>query len=183
MAKPWKICAYFTKDTPYEGLVEGFRVSCLEHGVLHPHIEALPDKGTWKNNTGMKPSFILNCIDRFPEWNIIYVDIDAKIRAYPKWFDTVIADFAVHIRKGIELLSGTLYFANNSKARRLVQKWIDKQTENPLELDQQNLASVLEKYQDIIQVDLPRAYVQIFDLMACNGEPVIEHFQASRRFK
>jgi len=164
-------------------MVDGFRKSCLANGVLHPHIEGLPDKNSWRNNTGMKPSFILNCMDRFHKWNIIYVDIDAKIRAYPVWFDTVVEDFAANTQARKELLSGTLYFANNPRVRAIVVKWVEKQERLMHVFDQKNLENVIKDDETITVAELPPAYVQIFDLMAHHGEPVIEHFQASRRFR
>ena len=83
-----------------------------------------------------------------------------------------------------ELLGGTLYFANTEPAKELVRLWKKKcitapRARNPELLD----AAIKEMGSRLKTKNLPPAYCKIFDTMKNIKDPVIEHFQASRRFK
>jgi hypothetical protein len=121
------------------------------------------------------------------ESDVLYLDIDARIRRRPVLFDDFSGDLGVHYKDGRELLSGTLYFRNTILVRKLVEEWVTHQVRHPTMWDQKTLQAILLKWKKakrrIQVVDLPPAYTQIFDTMAHNGEPVIEHLQASRKYK
>lgn len=118
--------------------------------------------------------------------NILYVDADARIRQYPKLFDDFDGDIGVHYRRGRELLSGTIFLRNNERVRMLVNFWQGEQMLRPETWDQKTLDYVIQARAEnlgVKVVDLPPSYTQIFDSMAHHGAPVIEHMQASRRYK
>ena len=113
---------------------------------------------------------------------VVYTDVDARFRSRPIALDELDCDFAAHWRNGQELLSGTLYIGGGAAAAELVDLWILENESNPNRWDQKNLQAVLGREPSRWRtVDLPSAYCKIFDTM--HGEPVIEHFQASRRLR
>jgi hypothetical protein len=181
----FRIVAYYTKDTPYETLVPIFEKPLLNMNVDYT-IKGVPNRGEWVANTCIKPEFILEMLDTFPQ-NIVYIDIDAIVRKYPILFDTLDADIAVHYLHDKELLSGTIFLRNNEIVRKLLKMWI-LSVKSKLTWDQKALQRILDNLQDhnlsqLKVVKLPPQYTKIFDIMKDVQDPVIEHFQASRRFK
>lgn len=177
--------AYYTTKTPYEKEVRKLKAS-LDSLNLPYDIQGYPSKGSWQANIAFKPEFVLEMICKHPTKDIIYIDADAIVRSRPIYFDTFSGDIGVHYKDGQELLSGTIYLRNNSKVKRLVQSWISEQQHNPHTWDQKTLQRVIVKSAKELQitvVNIPANYTQIFDSMAHNGVAIIEHFQASRRYK
>lgn len=175
------IVSYFTKKTGYEQEIKNLEASLKLH-ELDYHIEGIDDLGSWQQNTHYKAPFILNMLYRFPEKNIVFLDADALVREKPVLFETIEADVAAHMREGFELLSGTLFFRNCLPAREVVIMWILENERRPASWDQQNLQRAIQGHGPSF-LNLPAGYCQIFDLMGHHGSPVIEHFQASRRYK
>jgi len=178
--------AFYTKDTPYEEEISNL-IQSLERFKLPYFIKGFKNRGSWVRNAGIKPEFIYDMMGENLDKDIVYVDSDAIIQQYPKFFDTIDGDFGIHIRPvRNELLSGTIYAKNNAKMRMFMRCWIHRQTNNPDIWDQKTLHYTLGTHGrklKIKQVQLPASYTQIFDTMKDQGPPVIEHFQASRRFK
>ena len=83
--------------------------------------------------------------------------------------------------------------ANNHKTQRLCRLWRDvniKEGNQTNRMEQWNLDTVIQQIQkedpSFKVNNLPPEYTFIFDSMKKmypNAKPVIEHFQASRRFK
>ena len=95
--------------------------------------------------------------------------------------DTV--DTALHRFNGREVLSGTVWFANNAKAREVVDLWCQYNSGAISCLEQKNLAHAIHDTADVRQYELPCEYCFIFDLSARlhpGVVPVVEHFQRSR---
>ena len=108
------------------------------------------------------------------------------VLSYPKIFFELNCDVAFHRFKGKELLSGTVYFNNTAKTSELLQKWIDINQENPEVFDQKNLDQALKSVSDISIIELPPEYCFIYDLSKDyypRVNPIIEHYQASRKFR
>ncbi len=180
---PFQICAFYTKETPYESEKEVL-LNSLKHWHFEPYIKGIKNQGSWVKNCAMKSTFIRNCMDKFPNKAILYLDVDAKIKQFPKIFNTMTEDIGVHYYLK-ELLSGTLYLKNNDRTRRLVDYWIEEQACQPEVWDQKILQQVIDEHQDDLELDirnLPQTYTQIFDTMQ-GDDPVIEHYMANRRFK
>ena len=179
------VVAFYTKQTPYAEEVKGLQRTCDEHGI-HCHIKGYRNRGKWVKNAAIKPEFLLDMMDIHPDKNIVYIDADARIKRYPELFDTMNADVGVHWRKRgggrQELLSGTIFLS--PAAKPLVRAWAEAQQLVPEKWDQHVLEEVLKRWPHPLKVvDLPPTYCQIFDSMKDSGQPVIEHLQASRRFK
>lgn len=174
--------SFYTKKTGYEQEVKNLIFS-LEVWGLNYKIGRIDSLGSWQKNTHYKAKFIRKMLD-YCNTPIVWVDADAVIKDRPVLFETLKADFACHLRGGSELLSGTLYFANNDTVKSFVDDWIATNEKHPDVWEQKNLQAVLPKWKDKINIFyLPPEYCLIFDLMRKEGEPVIEHYQASRRFK
>ncbi len=171
----------------YEEEAAGWLESAKEFG-LETMLHRVECQGNWCRNAQMKAEVIL-CSPK----PCVYVDVDARFRAYPELFDSVEGVFGAHWtmrmmknrRRGPkvnfrELLSGTLYFGEGSES--LIHAWMDKNDQNQGRWDQMNLQDVIETCQ-WPHFELPAPYCLIFDRMKHLGPPVIEHFQASRRFR
>lgn len=171
------IVAYYTKDTPYENEVEKF-VQCCEKLKLNYYIVGYPSRGSWERNAAIKPHFLACVLGIWPNRRLVYLDIDARIREYPQLFDEIDADIGVHYRNG-SLLSGTIYLSGSRECKSIVHRWLKEQEQHPTEWDQKVLQRVLTAEDSVYK--LPGSYTKIFDKM--NDQPVIEHMQASRRYK
>lgn len=176
------IISFFTRETEYENEVQNLIASLKKLNLTYA-IYSVPNLGNWCKNAQYKAKVILYALQRYRDYNIVYVDADAIIQQNPILFEIIQEDFACHFKNGKELLSGTLFFKNCTKIYKLVQHWIDENTKHPLVWDQRNLANELKQHTEIVTLNLPPQYTQIFDTMKNCGTPVIEHFQASRRFK
>ena len=188
MNQDFIIVAYYTRDTFYESYAEVFIDSVLAYGVPY-YVEAIDNKGDWFKNTSFKPTFLKQMLDKFPDRNIVYVDIDAEFKAYPVLFEEMDGDVAVHNLdrslykrrqvKDWEVLSGTVFLRNNEKVRRIVERWEKECAKYPYVWDQRHLEKVL----DGDFYNLPEEYCTIFDTMRHVKEPVILHHQASRELR
>jgi hypothetical protein len=180
------VVAFFTINTPYEDLVKRLVDDCLRFN-LEIVTKGYPSRGKWERNAGIKPEFLLEMLQKHPDKDIVYLDADARIRRAPEVFSTLsrdTCDIAVHYRRGRELLSGTIFLANTVATRRLVSDWVKLQKAEPDTWDQRTLQRVIKARGDDIRVhQLSPNYTQIFDSMRKHGPPVIEHMQASRRYK
>jgi hypothetical protein len=178
------IVAFYTENTPYEKEIEKLRHSILMLGLKY-HFKSYHSRGKWVWNAGIKPGFLLHMLIEHDE-NIVYVDADAIIRKYPKLFDTISGDLGVRYRNG-SVLSGTLFLRNCFKIKEFVREWIIRQIKHSHKWDQITLQETIKDHAERLGVQieqLPDGYTKIFDFDAnITDETVIEHFQASRRFK
>jgi hypothetical protein len=161
----------------------------LERLNLKHDIQQIPDDESFVKIVRKKPRFMLGRLNAHPKARAVcWIDADARVRSVPHLLYQVRADSAAHWRDGVELLSGTLQFANSPKVRAFVQAWAaecesDKAQWNPCP-EQQILQSMLPG-SGVSHYLLPSEYCKIFDLDERNDAarkvvPVIEHFQKSR---
>lgn len=187
------VVGYYTLNTPYEQEAQKLINSCRNLGLEYD-IVGVDNMNNWQANTRHKAKFMLDMLIKHPEKRLLYVDCDAVIHSMPVLFNDYSADIAVRYQdfsyKKNECLSGTIYMENNLKTRRLCEKWIEANASgNQNILEQVNLGSVIEEMsaaEGLTFKNLPPEYTFIFDSMRRiypTAEPVIEHFQASRRFK
>lgn len=179
--------AFYTIHTPYEKEIKKLKDS-LERFALPYDIEGIFSLGSWQENTKYKATFIQNMLFKHAERPLVYVDADAIIQKEPVLFNTLSCDIAAHYYDNgaclePELLSGTLYINATENGKKLIGLWRYLNYEFPNRWEQKNLAIALKFMPEIHVFNLPPTYCQIFDLMKDQGEPVIEHFQASRQFK
>lgn len=177
------VCAFYTPK--YRSNVERLKDS-LERLGLNYHLVACPSRVTWEATTRLKPDFVKECLERFPDHNILYVDADAVVHSEPEFFDTVTSDVALLfwpvVRRSKRLLSiaaGTLYIRNTPGGRKFVRVWREQERlTGPLTLDEDMIYMAFRHLEGVSFTALPRSYSKIFD--ESGPKPVIEHFQASR---
>lgn len=177
------VISYYTKDTGYEEEAKNLQAS-LEDFKIPYDIVGIDNLGDWDKNTRYKAEFIYGMLQKYER--VVFLDADAEVKKYPEIFDELDCDIAVHIREGRELLSGTIFAQKTEKTLTLLKFWIAKNRSTAFSIsEQRNLAHLLRgnEVPGLKWVELPASYCQIFDSMAHNGEPVIQHNQASRRLK
>jgi len=172
--------SYYTENTGYAEEVKRL-IASLRRFNLEYDIEAIGNLGGWQKNTQYKASFIKKMLLKHKR-SVVFIDADARILRYPSLFRNFKADIGAHYREKRELLSGTLYVGYNEKTLALVDKWIELNKANPAIWEQKNLQGALRDFGGSIG-DLPAQYCKIYDIMRTVKEPVIEHYQASRRLK
>lgn len=188
------IVSYYTKDTPYKAQAMRLAVS-LERFNLPWHIEEVPNLGSWQRNTHYKATFIKTMLLKFfTRPAVVFVDADAEIKRYPELFDKLDCDLGVcyrdyalfpcHSRKqGKELLSGTMFIANNKRMWDFIEAWITINDETK-RWEQLNLEEALNSWRKNLRIkEMPPEYCKIFDLMRGVEDPVIVQHQASRKYK
>ena len=180
-----QVIAFYTANTPYEREINTL-VESAEALDLNIIVKPYAPRGNWTKNCGIKPEFILEMMQSFPEEDLLYVDSDAIFKSYPKIFDNMPADIAVHYRPHRELLSGTIYLKNNDNMKELIYAWIKEQTSHEGEWDQRTLSRVIDitrKRLDFPVYQLPPEYCFIDGITKCEEKPIIFHTQSSRRHK
>ena len=188
------IVSFYTKGSIYEENVVKLKESLWRYS-LKCDIQRIDGRGNWHENIKIKPRFIRDMMLKHKGRPIVWVDADAVIKDKPDLFDSLKCDFAYHNRKkrqsrdDFELLSGTLYFANNERALDLVNLWIRYTKDYPNLWDQKSLQYAFGDWQsDPINkfAELPVEYCAIFDGWEVKQGgiiPVIEHHQLSRQVK
>jgi len=173
------VVAFYTKDTPYQEEAKELAKTCEEHGLTLV-TKGYETRGSWVQNAGIKPEFLLAMMKEH-KCDLLYVDADARIRQSVD-LSFVEHDVAVHYRNEKELLSGTIFLRHTDAVMHLLREWVCMQQASPGDWDQKTLQDVIEKV-GIPVHNLPPQYTQIFDKMAHHGDPIIEHMQASRRYR
>ena len=187
-----KFVGYYTLNTSYAIEAAKLKASLEELNLDHD-IVGVKNLGNWESNTKMKPKVIRNMLDKYPNHSIVYVDSDAIVRSKPELFYNIEEDIGVryqdfYYRDKPECLSGTIYFANNERSKELCDLWISKcgSTNIKVLAEQSVLPIAIEemKNKGLSVMNIPPEYTFIFDTMKKiypNSNPVIEHFQASRK--
>lgn len=181
---PFKVISYYTNNG-YEKEAQKLKES-MEFFGLDFEIVEVEDRGSWMANTNYKPHFVHDMMEKFPKTPLVYTDVDSVFLKYPELFEKLECDFACHFRVGQELLSGTMYFQDEDLTNQLIMEWKYEVARFPSTWEQKNLHQALKRIQNKHPLrfqSLPASYCQIFDIMRDEGEPVIEHYQASRRLK
>lgn len=181
-----KVIAFYTIGTPYAEVVKELEASLQALGLDYD-IQGYYNRGSWVANCAIKPEFIKAMLIAHPDQDLLYVDADAMIRKIPDFSayedDNIAVHYLTHRTGTLELLSGTIYLRNCTDTRKLVQAWLDHQQSNPTVWDQKTLQQVVDTGDYRVGI-LPPEYTKIFDKDMCPGvEPVIEHYQASRKYK
>lgn len=187
-----KVIAYCTSNSQYVELIKKLKASCEEFDIKIMTRE-YDDRGTWELNCAIKSEFILDMLRSFPGDTLVYIDADAVVKK-PLDLDFGGMDFGCYFLND-ELLSGTLFFHSNERTIDFVAEWVRDQKQDPNVWDQKVLQATLESYQKILQettdgtdslkiMKLTASYCKIFDnINHKDVDPVIEHFQASRKEK
>jgi hypothetical protein len=189
------IVGYYTVNTPYEKEAEGLIHSCNRLNLRYD-IPGVPSFGSWQSNTRFKAKFMLDMLLKYPGQKLLYVDCDAVIHKKPELFKNFDYDIGVRYQdfswRKNECLSGTIFMHSNERTIELCKQWMginDSEGANARTLEQWNLDKAIQtgiKDYGLRFCNLPPEYTFIFDSMKRmypGAIPIIEHFQASRRFK
>lgn len=174
-------CCFYTDNYALEA--EHLRASLEATGTPY-FTQRYGSRGYWEANTRIKPEFLLQCLERFPGRNIVYLDADCVVRAPMTLFDDYPADVGVYKAPADgdlshPYLTGTLFLRNTPGVHAFVRSWIEAQDGMLLGVDQDSFTLAVERNPGLNLGALPASYVKIYD----RGDevPVVEHFQASRQ--
>ena len=177
------VCCFYTDS--YRSHALNLKES-LDKFNLNYYFKEVEDAGYWEANTRIKPHFILECLKKFPNKNILYLDADALVKKPLDYFNTIDADVALYKAKGLpgmshNYLAGTMFFSNTANTMALVEQWITEQVDGKqTQVDQDSLDVAMEKLGDTLTVEaLNPGYIKIFD-KDYDGDIYIEQYQASR---
>ena len=190
------VVGYYTVNTPYEEEAQNLIRSLNKLGI-NQDVIGVKTLGNWQANTRFKAEFMLDMLIKWPNHRLLYVDVDAVVHRMPDLFKNYNCDIAVRWQdfrwRKNECLSGTIYMENNERTKRICELWRDinvKEGNKSNRMEQWNLDTVINQMKkedpNFTYKNLPPEYTMIFDSMRGmypNIVPVIEHFQASRRFK
>lgn len=122
------IISFYTQSWEYAAHADRLRRECDALGLLH-HIQELPDRGSWIENTRLKATYIhasLVAVQR----PVLWIDVDGSIHNRPlALLLPTTADFAGrHQRTGPQRTwhVGTMFFNYTSRALELAAKWRTK---------------------------------------------------------
>ena len=182
------VTAYFTIGTLYE--IEARRlISSLAKFEIPYHVVPIENRGDWYLNTQFKPTFLKEMLKKFNS-SLVYVDVDAEFCQPPILFDELNArpdvNIGVHLldhakrgrQAAHEMLSGTIFLKNNLVVHDLVNRWVVACSKGGQLWDQAALREVIGSMPFYV---LPEEYCTIFDYMSDVKNPVIKHYQASRK--
>ena len=186
-----KTVAYYTDN--YEEEVIKLASSCQKFGIDADYV-SVGGGYTWMQAVKMKPAFIMTMLNSLGNYDgILYVDADAVFRAAPDWELFSTCHFAAHKFKrsrhhNVEMLTGTLYFANVPIIRDFVKRWDILTAACETSTPEQDTLKIAFDYfhEDLSYWDFGPEYVFIHDdfkEIYPGVKPVIEHFQASRRLR
>ncbi len=192
----WKVVSFYTSGTGYEKEIEGL-VDSLRQLGLDYKLYAYPPQGSWRMNLNYKSKCILRALREFPKTDIVFIDADGIVHKHPVLFDELTASGAYDIAASFhqymnrksgdsdELLSGTLWIKNSKGGREIIQRWHEIGVKNLNVRHQKCLRLALEEMDRMEKCyRMPFEYTYIFDYhYKEKREPVIEHFQASRRLR
>lgn len=178
------IISYYTDS--YEEPARRLQDSIWKH-LWKSDIERISSKGNWHKNINYKPTFIKKMLKKYPGQGVCWVDADGVLKSYPHKLENISQDVALHFREkkggNLELMTGTIFFNNTKKAKELLDLWESECKANPGVWDQRNLQNVIKKWDGELK-HLNVDYCCIFDSPERqNCEPVIEHFQHSRKIR
>ncbi len=184
MAMPTILVAFCTKG-PYEVEAARLLASC-KRLTLELVLRVLPCRGAWTANSHIRPGFLLKLLDKFPDNNLLSIDVDAVLHSNPLPLVCRIgADIAVHRSDG-RAWPGTLWLNQRVPTRKFLRRWAELNVEKPKRCDRFNFRDALSEFVQAgrMQVaELPPEMCYIFDVsrkLYPDVEPIIEHLQASR---
>jgi hypothetical protein len=167
------VCAFYTDKYCLEidKLKESLTNLNIEHYVKH-----YESRGYWEANTRIKPEFLLECLNKFNNKSVVYIDADAIVRKPLDLFNEIHEDIGVYCSNAADnfshnYLTGTIFLKNNIKIKRFISDWINLQDGMVIGVDQDSFEQALKKNTYITIYKLPQSYVKIFDNVDTN--PII----------
>ena len=192
------VVSYYTVGTPYEGEVKKLVASCHQFGLEHK-VEGVESFGSWELNCAYKPFFIYKMVSELQR-PVLWVDADGVFLRQPSFIEAFQSDLAVRINAGCsdnhpsKVITSTIFVNTSGEAALLLKAWMQESSRQILDQnrkeefwDQIALRDALKLPTHRAKVKaLPNSYARIFDHpedLIYFQHPVIEHYQASRRFK
>ena len=170
--------------TPDYMLEAASLVQSLEAHGLDYHVALVPLAGRdWAQVCASKPAFML-AHARSSQRPVCWVDADARVVRRPD-FEALDHEDVAFARFGAEAMSGTVWVNDTGPGRVFLAEWSRLCEANPNEWDQRQLDAALER-SGARFCELDPEFCWIFDLSRARygaRQPIIEHFQASRRLK
>ena len=182
MSKPWIVKAFHTGG-PYSKDATKLRDSA-ERFDVPIDIEVIQSCGSWNANTHYKAQSVLRAMADHPDKQyIIHVDVDAWFMQYPALFDDLDCDLgAFYWGGGGTWCSGTIIIRNTSAVKALIKEWKAALRINPRQHgDQVALGRLLDK-SDLNILRIPAGYIQGLSYIVPEGEGVIAHDGARKRY-
>jgi hypothetical protein len=191
------VISFYTLNTPYEQEVKNLLTSC-ENWEIPFHVEGRQSKNSWHANCAMKPFFIL---EQFKKWQkpLFWIDADAIFLQKPDFTPFLSGDLSIRslpffpLDHPFHFFAGSFFIHFTSKAQEFLERWCafceEKLQQKPIEdyLEQNTFFRLLRESSHSFHIQpLPTAYAKIFDLdslFIADEEVIVEHAQASRRFK
>jgi len=177
------VCCFYTQS--YANHAKALKQT-LDDFKISYYFKEVEDAGYWEANTRIKPHFILDCLQKFPEKSILYLDADARVRKPLDYFNHITADVAFYNTKVMpgmshDYLASTLFFNNTPATHQLVKQWIVEQQDGKrTQVDQDSLDAAMNKLESTLSIEpLSAGYIKIFD-KDYQGDIYIEQYQASR---
>lgn len=133
-ARPPLFVSYYTADTPYAALAARLARSLDRLGLAH-RIEAIPSRGSWVANTGLKAGFIARAWTE-SDRPICWIDADAELLRLPHVVFDNPFDIALVRRHGWYDISSFVYLGKTEAAGALVQRWAEFCAAHPQVWDQ-----------------------------------------------
>lgn len=177
------VCCFYTKSYYNHAMRLKQSLDAFNIGYYFSEVE---DAGYWEANTRLKPHFVLECLQRFPNKDMLYLDADAVVKQPINYFCGITSDVAFYKTKGMpgmshDYLASTMFFKNTAATHALVEQWIAEQLDGKTtQVDQDSLDQAMLKFENKLSIEpLPAGYIKIFD-KNYEGEVYIEQYQASR---
>lgn len=192
------IVCYYTQGTPYALDVQGLKESCEKWNLAY-QIEPIESFGSWELNCCYKPFFLLSKLQELQR-PLFWIDADAVILKKPLPLAEFSVDLAVRINASLgfdhpsKVISNSIFVNATQEAALLLKSWaticysgLTDPARKEEYWDQVGLRdAIFASTHNAKVVNLPHAYAAIYDHPIDNKEilePIIEHTQASRRYK
>ena len=187
---------FLLKIPPYALEVQNLIASCKRFN-LETSIEGVESFGAWELNCAYKPFFILKKLEELQR-PLLWVDADGVFLREPTWQEAFEADMAVRLEPTLpqdhpsRVISSTIFVRPTENAVKLLKIWVQHCYAQLTDPHRKEEFWDQVALRDAIAVSLahvaslPLSYAKIYDHPGdCRAvpEPVIEHYQASRRFK
>lgn len=192
------VISFYTKETGYQLEVQNLIESCRLFEI-ESHIEGIPSFGSWELNCSYKPFFIHQKLKEFKR-PLFWVDADGVFVQKPRFLPQFNADLSVRSHEEYppnhpsRVITSGIFINYTEPAVRIIRSWAEecrRQITHPDRneefWDQIALRDVLlREDHGAVVAPLPLSYAKIVDHPLDEKEildPVIEQYQASRRFK
>ena len=194
--RKWIVISAYTYDTPYEDEIKVLEKSLRKFDVPYRFFP-YKSQGSWWENCQYYTSIIVNALSEH-RCDLVWLDSDAELLAYPELFNNYKYDLGVYKRMNAEgserphhWNGGTMYMKNRARVSEFVKvlhttpkgdEWLLDTFSDAID------AAIRGEGADITIGTLPTTYSYVFNTkqpeeLKYKYKVVIRHNQASRRLK